>query len=123
MFEALHSLAIEVTAYAEMSGLQFPFVTMPLFEANAYHARQLSSAEVFAYHPVVKGELRSEWQDYSVRNQDWVQKSILIFTGEEGYEFEAGRFQNTTITPVVWHHDDDDGAKIATPGESNVCYS
>lgn len=118
MYEALHSLSTEVTAYSEMSGMQFPLVTMPLFEANAYHARKLSGAEVIAYHPLVNRVDRQAWENFAVQNQNWINSSILIFSGEEGYEFR-GEFKNVTIKPDIWYHDEE-GSVVQTPLQEPV---
>ena len=73
--DALTELATELTAYAHKSNTSFPFVTMPLFEVNARHARIQSGAEVVGFVPLVEHRDKAAWGEYSVENQWWIEES------------------------------------------------
>lgn len=78
-------LATELTAYAHKSNTSFPFVTMPLFEVNARHARLQSGTIALGYVPLVKTHQKNHWEKYSVENQWWIKESreLELDSGED----------------------------------------
>ena len=103
---AFSSLGTEVTAFSLMADRDvFPFITMPLFEANAQHAREQSGAEIIALEPIVYMQQRNDWEVYSNEHQDWIQYSRdLIVEMDEHYN--SSTFFDEPITPYIHYHDD-----------------
>lgn len=76
--KALEDLSEEVTSFALMNNATFPFVTMPHFEVNAYHARKQSGLEIIHMNPLVSALHRSDWEAYSVQHQGWMETARQI---------------------------------------------
>jgi hypothetical protein len=73
----LDGLALDFQSYAELSGSQWPFVTLKDFQRRAESARDLSGAEFVMLLPVVHGGLeQSRWEAYSVEHQDWMNDGL-----------------------------------------------
>ena len=87
--DALTDLATELTAYAHKSNTSFPFVTMPLFEVNARHARIQSGAEVVGFAPLVEYHEKATWAKYSVENQWWIEESRGLDLEDDDYDLEG----------------------------------
>jgi hypothetical protein len=59
----------------------WPHVTVPDFEAWAFHMRQESTADVVGLSPFVTNADRVSWEEYSVAHQGWIEESREL--GEE----------------------------------------
>ena len=103
---AFESLGTEITAFCHMQdGTEFPFLTMPLFEANAHHAREQSGAEIITLQPLVRNDQREAWETYSQAHQDWLQTSRDLLA-EDGEHFDPQDYSNEPITPFIHSHDE-----------------
>ena len=75
--EVTHSMAISVTSYAKDRGHDFPFVTLPDFEARAQKALALSGAESLSYSPLVEANDRAAWENYTVTHgPTWIRNTL-----------------------------------------------
>jgi len=95
-----------VTSFAKHDGANnagYPsgFLTLPDLEHHFAMARNVSEAFVIAYLPLVEEEDRDVWEEYSIKNQRWIDESHDVMAG------------NTTITtassmePIsgdIWAH-------------------
>lgn len=72
----LTSLASSITVGVEMSGGRWPFVTIPSYEARAQQTLELTEMERITFVPLVPFEQISQWEQYSVANQWWLQESL-----------------------------------------------
>ena len=97
--ESMTDLAAEITASAKKEKSEWPFATMPMFEVNAHHARQLSGVEALALCPLVHRDNRVEWEDYSYNNQWWIEESRSLELGEDTKDriYEEG-----SILPFIY---------------------
>ena len=73
---AIDSLDISVTSYAVGTKSTFPFVTMPDFDLRAANTLALADTSSVFLVPVVKKDLRTQWEEYSVDNQNWIDTSL-----------------------------------------------
>ena len=63
--EVARSMAISITSYAKDRQQEFPFVTLPDFEARAQKAMNLSQAETISWAPLVDQATRQAWENYT----------------------------------------------------------
>ena len=100
VFGALQSLGRTITSHATADSggddvsNTFPFVTLPRFEVYGGEARKLAKAEVVLYAPLVYASDISDWQTYSLFNQNWI---------VEGLEHEGDNFTNPGSIPAELH--------------------
>ena len=92
-------LATEVTAYAIKSNLEWPFVTMPLFEVNAHHARRMAGMETIGLCPIVKRDQRQAWEAYSLMNYGWIEESRGLILDKTA---NNTLYQEANIMPIVY---------------------
>lgn len=99
--EAVRGLSESITASADASGEEFPFVTDSTFEVVAGQARIRSGIEGISYAPLLtKVEQLEPWVNYSVTNQGWIEESRRYTSRFE--ELETTMYTNSTIPPAVW---------------------
>jgi len=110
--DSLVELATEYTAYAHQSNSSFPFVTMPLFEVNARHARMESGVEAVGVLPYVSQEQQKAWEKYSVQNQWWIEESRGLDLGDE---VEKPGYIKAPIFPFMYELDAN-GVPMPTTG-------
>lgn len=72
------SLVVSVVAHSLATGQQWPFVTVPNFQERAATIMRLSGALYFGINPVVPGELRNEWEQYTNYGEGelWYKESL-----------------------------------------------
>lgn len=75
---SLFTMADAITAEAELVNQTWPFVTSRHFEIKGTHARGDSRTEIILFAPLVSNSMRSEWERYSVKNQDWLSESAML---------------------------------------------
>lgn len=92
-------LATELTAYAKKSNSEWPFVTMPLFEVNAHHARKMSGIEVLGVSHLVKRDEREAWEAYASKNYGWIDESRSLVLDETQ---ENAEYAKASILPFVY---------------------
>jgi hypothetical protein len=70
---ALNTLSTSIVTYAEGTNQTFPFVRMGNYAAQAAQTLQFTNAFVTAFAPVVKPELRQQWEQFasSENNNIW----------------------------------------------------
>ena len=116
--ESITDLATEVTAYPKKSNSQWPFVTMPLFEVNAHHARKFSGVEALGICPLVKRDEREQWERYTAETSGWIEESRgLVLDNEDG--FDVSEYQKAVIVPFVYQLDESSGTQIPIPVDPN----
>ena len=71
---SFEGLADFVTGAALTSGAKFPFVSVPMFEVQGEHARQVSGIEALTFAPLVAEQSRKEWEEFAWENQGWVEE-------------------------------------------------
>lgn len=59
------SLVVSLVAHGIAMGHEWPFVTVPSFQERASTVMKLSGALYIGVNPVVPGELRETWENYS----------------------------------------------------------
>ena len=58
----------------ETQNCSWPFVTISAFEERHYRFVEQAQVNSVALLPLVEDADRTAWEDYSVANQEWVQK-------------------------------------------------
>ena len=92
-------LATELTAYAIKTESEWPFVTMSLFEVNAYHARKLSGVEAIGVAPFVYRDDRKAWEAYSSENYGWIDESRSLVLDDT---YKTREYQTASILPMIY---------------------
>ena len=77
--QTLESASLSMTSYVIGKGSEWPFVTIPRFEALGDHVMTHTGATAFSLVVLVNGTQRMEWEEYSVANQGWMQDSYDYF--------------------------------------------
>ena len=101
MHQAIRSLSETITSAAWASNATFPYVTPPVFEVHAYHARVKSGLENILFLPLILTlDDIPAWNNYSWENRGWYDESKdTVLSGA----FEnTTHFTNGTISPFVW---------------------
>jgi hypothetical protein len=73
---ALNSLSTSIVTYAEDTNQKFPFVRVRNFAAQAAQTVQFTNAFQTAFAPVVKPELRQEWESFASSKNTTIWKII-----------------------------------------------
>jgi hypothetical protein len=101
MHGALRSLSETITGAAWATNSTFPFVTPPIFEVHAFHARVKSGVEAILYNPLILSQDDvPAWNNYSVENQGWIEESRAIV--KSGAAENGTIFLNGTVVPFIW---------------------
>jgi hypothetical protein len=61
-----------------MTEAVFPYVTHPYYEIAGGYVDGMGMLTNVAFAPLVKAEERSEWEEYAVQNQGWLEKSAVL---------------------------------------------
>ena len=72
MADALQSRSEAITSLVLVSGLRWPFVTVPHFEIRGERAREETLSEMFGFAPIVTTEEKQDWEAYSTQSQAWL---------------------------------------------------
>ena len=96
---AIGSLSVAATLYARSQpNTTWPFVTLNDFQQRADDIRLLSNSLFVSIIPVVTEEQRSDWEEYSLKNDDWLKES-RVYT-EEGLGFALQEAPLTIATGI-----------------------
>ena len=85
--KSLDSLAVAVVSHAITTNQTWPFVTVPHF---AFHSAKMisnSDAVVVIMLPLVAAEKRTQWENYTITHNQWVNESVPL---QEDYAFYSG---------------------------------
>ena len=67
-----------VTIASHLKGSVFPYHTEPDFEITGGFVDGMGGIMSAAFAPLVKAEDREQWEQYSVENQDWIERSKYL---------------------------------------------
>jgi hypothetical protein len=74
-FALMQQLSASVTASALMTESVFPNITQPSYEISGGYVDGMGGIMTVAFAPLVEAEKRSEWVEYSIANQGWIEES------------------------------------------------
>lgn len=77
-FALLHQLSASVTTKALLTRDAHPNFTLPFFEVTAGYSVGFGGFLAVAYAPLVKATDRAGWEEYSVREQAWIDESLYL---------------------------------------------
>jgi hypothetical protein len=77
-FALMQQMSASVTASAIMTGSVFPNLTQPFFEISGGYVDGMGGIISVVFAPLVKAEKESEWVDYSIANQGWIEDSARL---------------------------------------------
>lgn len=75
LFHSLQYVAEHITKDKERTKDNFPFITLPFFDVLGFQARQTTLANFILWAPLVPAIDVSDWNEYSVKNQNWINTS------------------------------------------------
>ena len=107
-FDGMKTLSHLLTSYSLGSNATWPFVTHPNWPAVANTIGERLNARFVATVPFLDPSLRNEWEEFTVREQGWIQQAIDYvgdnFTGDPiiPHLFE---FNPTQENPFVYEED------------------
>ena len=67
------SLSTTMTSFARFAHENWPFVTVPDFDARVSQLLELSAADYISIVPLVPSNRRTQWESYAIQNQGWIQ--------------------------------------------------
>ena len=102
MNEGFNAVADSITAYAQTSESQFPFVTVPFFQTHSQHARDIAHVDSLALCPIVMEENRVAWEEYALDNQWWLQGDTQVAAYTEEQEDGIVSSANDTIPGSIY---------------------
>ena len=83
---AVDSFVVNEVSFAQSHNWTWPFVTFPDFAVTASKLRSLSKAVVVSQYPFVPESQRFEWEDYTVKNDWWVDKGLETQKNDATFE-------------------------------------
>jgi hypothetical protein len=103
VFLAMKSCSNAITSDAKVVNSTFPYQTLEDFETLGNTIRKFSSSEMFGWVPLLEEESQlSEWSQYSVGHQDWIQTSReQILDAQEGSVVTAD-YRDGSISPWLY---------------------
>jgi hypothetical protein len=128
-FALMQQMSASVTATALVTGSVFPNITQPYFEISAGYVDGMGGVMSVLFSPLVKAEKQSEWVEYSIANQGWIEESKRLKEIHPGHldplhgttqDHEHDRRAQVArpVTPFIWRWED--GRQVpetALPGE------
>mmetsp|Transcript_18806 Transcript_18806/g.40484 ORF Transcript_18806/g.40484 Transcript_18806/m.40484 type:complete len:1140 (+) Transcript_18806:117-3536(+) len=75
---AVDNFMVGIVTNAEETGSEWPFVTIPNFAIRATKLLSLSQASICGFYPKVSEEERSEWEEWALANDEWVDVSLKV---------------------------------------------
>jgi hypothetical protein len=117
-FALMQQMGASVTASALMTESIFPNITQPYYQISAGYTNGMGGIMAVAFAPLVKDEEESEWVEYSIANQGWIDDSISLMESHLGHqnflqhntinEQDVGRrlHESEPVTPFIWRWED-----------------
>jgi hypothetical protein len=123
-FALMQQMSASVTASALMTEAIFPNLTQPYFEISGGYTHGMGGLMAVAFAPLVKAERESEWVEYSIANQGWIEESKRLKEIHPGHQdplhdtiqdHEHHRMlQSEPVTPFIWRWED--GKRVPETG-------
>ena len=82
---AADAFAVDMISHARTTNQSWPFVTMPNFAVKAKKLLSLTDATYLNTYPLVKGDQREAWENYTKNHNGWVEESIQIQNNDVNY--------------------------------------
>jgi len=102
---ALDSYVVDLVSYAEDSNLEWPYVALPHYAVRASKLRSLSKAFYVGQYHLVTNETRSEWEEFSLSNDSWVNEVLQIQKEDTNFH---GKLLDTYEPYGVIHNNEGD---------------
>jgi len=93
-FDVYDTLSLQVTIQVLESSEEWPYVTIPRFEAIAEKVLNQTAATNFGLAVYVPAVNRTRWENYSDTNQGWRQ---------EGYDYHNSGTTASPVVPFIWN--------------------
>jgi hypothetical protein len=106
----MQQLSASVTASAQMTNSEFPYLTQDYFEISGGYVDGLGGIMAAAFAPIVEAEEVSEWESYSVANQGWLELAAKFKVDHPGHR--------DPMHGTVQDHEDDRRLEDASSGIS-----
>jgi class 3 adenylate cyclase len=100
LFKSFESLSQGLMAFAEGANQVWPFVTLPLFEAQVDSLIDLSTNWV-SLVPLVEEAERQAWEAYTVANHGWIQESLSLLSSSSSQKKDS----SSDIIPYIFRTD------------------
>jgi hypothetical protein len=78
-------LAVALVSQARETNQSWPFVTVPDFAVRMSKLLPLTKAININILPIVTPEQRSDWEEYTVQNDDWINQGMAVQEAWYGY--------------------------------------
>lgn len=75
VLDNLEGVSVSLTTQANLANMQWPLVVFHDFQVQGMISNQVTGALTLALHPFVAHPNRSEWETFSVDNQDWLDQA------------------------------------------------
>lgn len=115
IFGANRALSRTITTSASTAGAEFPYFSVPAWEAAAYESRQLAGFETVTYAPVAQKIDR--WLNFTQQSRGWLDESKRIYDDLEPGLERSSEPPTGPLPNVVWNFNSEIG--ILVPMERN----
>jgi hypothetical protein len=72
----MSDMAESITSASKITGAEFPFVRVPMFELRGSQARLQTGSEMIGWVPFVTDAQQMEWSTFCTSNLDWYNESV-----------------------------------------------
>jgi hypothetical protein len=115
-FALMQQMSASVTSSAITTGSVFPYLTQKNFEIAGGYAVGMGGIMSVAFAPLVKAEKQSDWVDYSIVNQGWIEESKRLSEIHPGHRDPLHgtvqdhehdrRLEYEPVAPYIWRWED-----------------
>lgn len=85
-FALMEQLAASVTSAAKMTNSSFPYITLPFYEITGGFVDGMGGILTASFSPLVKATEQEKWEEYSIRNQGWLENSELLKSIDQSHQ-------------------------------------
>jgi hypothetical protein len=115
---ALNTLSTSIVTYAEGTNQSFPFVRMGNFAVHAAQTFQSTNALIVTFAPIVKREIRDQWESFASSENSTVPKLVnetldFMATFEQNHS-PIGPDSNFSYTDKIFNEYENDGINAST---------
>lgn len=97
------SFMIRVLSQAKSTQTEWPFVTIPEWPVQAAKLIAQTDSIYFAFYPLITGEKREDWENFTKHNDKWVEESLEVQARNPTYHGPI--LTNYTKSNVIWRNE------------------
>lgn len=100
---AADAFMIRVVSQAKSTDAVWPMVTIPDLAVQAAKLIATTNAIYFAFYPLIAGEQRSAWENFTKDNDGWVEESLKVQARNPN--FHGPILEDFPISHTIWNNE------------------